>query len=143
MTADTNMTEKKPTVLIVDDDPSICWTLEKILQMEGYNTRIANSGRKAIKIVKNEAVQIALLDIKMKGIDGMDTLQTIKSISSDTNVIMLTACPTLESARRAMEHYAYDYVTKPFDVDFLTELIKKCLTENDPSYEEGKREVWH
>lgn len=46
---------------------------------------------------------------------------------------MMTAHPTLETARRAMEHYAYDYITKPFDVDFLTELIKKCLTGKDPS----------
>lgn len=133
MTADTNKTKKKATVLIVDDDPSICRILEKILQKEGYNIKIANSGRQAIKIVKRETVQLALLDIKMKGIDGMDTLQTIKSISPDTNIIMMTAHPTLETARRAMEHYAYDYITKPFDVDFLTELIKKCLTGKDPS----------
>ena len=131
--ADTNKTKKKPTVLIVDDDPSICRILEKILQKEGYNIMIANSGKQAIKIVERETVQLILLDIQMNGIDGMDTLQFIKSISPDTNIIMMTAHPTLETARRAMEHYAYDYITKPFDVDFLTELIKKCLTGKDPS----------
>ena len=139
--ADTNKTKKKPTVLIVDDDPSICRILEKILQKEGYNIMIANSGRQAIKIVERETVQLVLLDIQMNGMDGMDILQVIKSISSDTNIIMMTAHPTLETARKAMEHYAYDYVTKPFDIDFLTKLIKKCLTENDPSYEEGKQDV--
>lgn len=131
--ADTNKTKKKPTVLIVDDDPSICRILEKILQKEGYNIMIVNSGKQAIKIVERETVQLILLDIQMNGIDGMDTLQFIKSISPDTNIIMMTAHPTLETARRAMEHYAYDYITKPFDVDFLTELIKKCLTGKDPS----------
>ena len=85
---------------------------------------IANSGKQAIKIVERETVQLILLDIQMNGIDGMDTLQVIKSISSDTNIIMLTAYPTLETARMAMEHYAYDYITKPFDIDFLTKLIK-------------------
>lgn len=133
MMADTNKTKKKPTVLIVDDDPSICRILEKILQKEGYNIMIVNSGKQAIKIVERETVQLILLDIQMNGIDGMDTLQFIKSISPDTNIIMMTAHPTLETARRAMEHYAYDYITKPFDVDFLTELIKKCLTGKDPS----------
>ena len=132
MMADTNKTKKKPTVLIVDDDPSICRILEKILQKEGYNIMIVNSGKQAIKIVERETVQLILLDIQMNGIDGMDTLQFIKSISPDTNIIMMTAHPTLETARRAMEHYAYDYITKPFDVDFLTELIKKCLTGKDP-----------
>ncbi|MEK6766712.1 MAG: response regulator [Planctomycetota bacterium] len=133
MMAATNKTKKKPTVLIVDDDPSICRILEKILQKEGYNIMIVNSGKQAIKIVERETVQLILLDIQMNGIDGMDTLQFIKSISPDTNIIMMTAHPTLETARRAMEHYAYDYITKPFDVDFLTELIKKCLTGKDPS----------
>ena len=59
MMADTNKTKKKPTVLIVDDDPSICRILEKILQKEGYNIMIANSGRQAIKIVERETESIS------------------------------------------------------------------------------------
>ncbi len=125
----TNENGKDPAILIVDDDPTICKVLDKILEKEGYDTFIANNGKSAVAIAKKEPVQMVLLDIKMKGMDGIDTLHALKKFDPDITVIMLTAYGTLKTARKAMEYGAYDYVTKPFDMDFLTELIKQGLNQ--------------
>ncbi len=122
-----NKNKNAPAILIVDDDASIRMALDRIITTAGYNSIVASSGQKAIEIVEKTAVQLVLLDIRMKGMDGIDTLRVLKEIFPGLVVIMLTAYGTLDTARKAMEYGAYDYVTKPFDVKFLIDLIKQGL----------------
>ena len=92
----------KPNILIVDDETSICESLQDILEDEGYNVVTAYSGEAGIRCIASEQIDLVFLDILMPGgCDGLETLRRIKQISPDTEVIMITGHGTFELALEA------------------------------------------
>lgn len=114
-------------ILVVDDEEDVCEFFQDNLPEEGYSVLTAFSGEEAISKVKEESPDLMLLDIKMAGLDGIKVLEMAKKIKQDINVIMLTGYGTISTAREAMKLGAYDYVTKPFDLNFIKRLLKEAL----------------
>jgi DNA-binding NtrC family response regulator len=127
----------KVSILIIDDEVELCQNLSEMLKEgeEGYGVSIANSGKKGLAKIKEEVPDLVLLDIKMPGMDGIETLEKIKAIDRDILVIMLTAYQTVETAVEAMKLSAYDYISKPFNYEELKIIIKRALQTRDLSQE--------
>jgi len=115
------------TILIVDDNRDMQFTLSSILKDQGYETISVGDGERAIREVKTKSPNLALLDIKLPGIDGMKILEEMKQIDKDLIIIMLTAFGDVKDAVRAMRLGAFDYITKPFDNEEIVLIIKKAL----------------
>ena len=120
---------RKPLILVVDDEHDLCEMLINVLFEEGYRTDIANSGAEGIKKVQGGGVDFVLLDIMMQEMNGIETLQRIKAICPGLPVAMITACATLKTAQEAMSLGAYDYITKPFNLECVREVIRHGLEE--------------
>src|SRR5574337_627150 len=120
---------KKPVILVVDDERDICEMLIKTFYEEGYLTDMANSGIEAIKKVLDGGVDFVLLDIMMPEMSGIETLRRIKVIRPELPVVMITAYATLKTAQEAMRLGAYDYITKPFNLECVRDVIKQGLEE--------------
>ncbi len=114
-------------ILVVDDEQSMRDFLAIMLKREGYEVITAESGTDAVRVVQSEIFDLVITDIKMPGTDGMELLKTIKELSPDTIVIMVTAFATAETAVEAMKMGAYDYIIKPFKVDELKLIINNAL----------------
>ncbi len=116
----------KANVLIVDDEKSMRESMEMLLKEE-YNVKTAKSGREAISHIKNQRIDLVLLDIRLPEIDGIEVLKLIKSHDDSIEVIMVTAVITVKKAVEAIRIGAYDYVTKPFDIGSLQQQVEKVL----------------
>lgn len=106
-------------VLIVDDERVIRESFSRVLLKEGYTVTAVESGRLALERAADEPFDIVLLDLKMPGLDGMETLRHLKEIDPEVVSIMITGYPTIESAVQAVKLGAYDYLTKPSSPDEL------------------------
>ncbi|KYC46896.1 MAG: acetoacetate metabolism regulatory protein AtoC [Candidatus Methanofastidiosum methylothiophilum] len=113
-------------ILIVDDEVNIRESLKIILETEGYKVFDADSGEEAIKQFQNMKIDLVLLDLKMKGMSGEDTLKHIKDINPETIVIILTGHATLDSSLEAIKYGAYDYLKKPVSVNEIRRLVFKA-----------------
>jgi len=122
----------KIKVLMVDDEEEFRTTTEKILQRKGFDTVLAANGEEAIDKL-NEQPDVVILDVKMPGMDGHQTLEEIKKRSPDVPVIMLTGHGALPSAREALKKGAFDYLAKPCDINILAAKIEDaCRHAEDP-----------
>ena len=101
--------------------------LSQTLQEEGYQVDTVEGGRRAIDLARLKSYDLALTDLKMPEMDGLEVLNTLKEIDNDMAVIIMTAYGTVESAVAAMKGGAYDFITKPFDPDHLSMLIERAL----------------
>lgn len=110
---------KQFNVLLVDDENDFLIPLTKRLKKRNLNIRTANSGEDALSIIGNSPVDVVVLDVKMPGIGGIETLKQIKSINKFVEVIMLTGHANIEVAIRGMESGAFDYLMKPMNIDEL------------------------
>lgn len=119
--------DSKANILVIDDEAGIGGILQKILVKEGHDVITATDGMSGIKHVKKGNVDLVILDIKMPEMDGIEVLEKIHEIDKDIVVIMLTAYGTLGTAREAMRLGAYDYITKPFDNEFVAAMVKEGL----------------
>ena len=117
---------RKISILIVDDESSVRDSLYNWFMEDGYHVDVAEDARKALMILESESFDIVLSDIKMPGMDGLQMLSRIKAIKKDTIVIMMTAFATVDTAVQALKDGAFDYVTKPFDPDDLSHLIRNA-----------------
>ena len=109
-------------VLLVDDEDDFRITLAKRLKLRKVNITDVASGNEAIELVKQKSFDVAVIDVKMPGIDGIETLKQLKQIQPAMEIVMLTGHASIESGMEAMKLGAYDYVMKPCDIDEL--LIK-------------------
>jgi DNA-binding NtrC family response regulator len=116
----------QPRVLIVDDEPSVRESLRLILKDRAALT-LADTGEAALSSLEQQAVDVVLLDVLMPGLDGLEVLERIRARSAGPQVIMLTATKTVKTAVRAMRLGAFDYVTKPFDVDELLIIVERAV----------------
>jgi DNA-binding NtrC family response regulator len=119
------MTRK--SILVVDDEKSQREILELILTGEGYDVTTASSGEAAIKFAKEHRYDLALTDLKMTGMDGIELLQQLLNSDSSIIVILLTAHGTIDSAKEALRRGAYEYLQKPYDKQALLETINRAL----------------
>ena len=115
------------TILVVDDEVSICQSLKAILKDEGYQVLVAGSGEEAIKVVDEEMPQLVLLDIWLPGIDGLETLKAIKSAHPNILVIMMSGHGTIETAVRSTKLGAFDFIEKPLSLDKVIIIINNAL----------------
>lgn len=122
---------KHNKLLVVDDEHLIRWSLEQNLKKQGYEVVTAGSGEDALRLVREEQPDLVLLDIQLPGISGIDVLEKIKDHDDDIIVIMVTANSGLENAVNAMRLGAYDYISKPFNLDELSIVVKKALETSD------------
>ena len=125
-------------ILVIDDELFVRELLQEFLTKEGYKVYTAESGEKGIESVKDTPVEIALIDLKMPGMDGISTLKEIRKIAPNTTAIILTGYPTIESSIEALRSGAYDYVVKPFKLNDLKNTIQKALNEYRLKAEIGK-----
>ena len=114
-------------ILIVDDEKSQRDMLAGSLEKEGYSVATAESGFEAIKLCEDKYFEVALIDLKMPGMDGIELLKKLKETNPEIQVIIMTAYGTVESAVEAMKLGAYHYVNKPINLDELKLNIKKAL----------------
>ena len=120
---------KKISILIVDDEESVRDSLYNWFIEDGYRVECAENAKKALTLLESDQFDIILADIKMPGMDGLEMLRRIKSIKPDSIVIVMTAFATVDTAVKALKDGAYDYVTKPFDPDDLTHLIRNATRQ--------------
>lgn len=106
-------------VLLVDDESEFLETLVKRLRKRKLNTTGVGSGEEALEVLRTEPVDVVVLDVKMPGMDGIETLRAIKKIRPLVEVIMLTGHANMEVAITGMELGAFDYLMKPMDIDEL------------------------
>lgn len=120
---------KKISILIVDDEESVRDSLYNWFLEDGFRVECAENAKRALTILESDQFDIILADIKMPGMDGLEMLRRIKSIRTDSIVIVMTAFATVDTAVKALKDGAYDYVTKPFDPDDLTHLIRNATKQ--------------
>ena len=118
---------KMPGILVVDDEAAIRESLKDWLMEDGYSVALAIDGEDAIAMVGASEYDVILLDLKMPGIDGLETMRRIKEISPDSEVLMMTAYASVDTAVQAMKEGAFDYLVKPFDPDEVELQIKKIM----------------
>ena len=117
---------KKISILIVDDEESVRSSLYNWFVEDDYRVDCAEDAKKALSILESDNFDIILADIKMPGMDGLEMLKRIKSFRKDAIVIVMTAFATVDTAVQALKDGAFDYITKPFDPDDLSHLIRNA-----------------
>ncbi len=115
------------TILIVDDEPNMRWVLGRALEQAGYTVFGAESGEDCLAALVREPIELVLLDLKLKGEDGLTILRRIRERRPEMVVIMLTAYGTVSNAVEAMQLGAVDFLRKPFDVEEVTFKIARAL----------------
>ncbi len=130
-------------ILVVDDEKSLREVMSIMLKRAGYAVTEAVDGEEAISQVGKEIYDLVITDLRMPKADGMEVLKAVKSSSPDTVVLVVTAFGTADSAVEAMKHGAYDYLTKPFQVDEVQLIIRNALEKRRLSTENVllKREI--
>jgi two-component system nitrogen regulation response regulator NtrX len=116
-----------PTILVVDDEPSILKSLSGVLTDEGFDVLTASNGYEALKVIDTSSPDLVLLDIWMQGIDGIETLKEIKKNNPQTQVIMITGHGTIETAVQATKSGAFDFIEKPLSIDKVIVSINNAL----------------
>jgi len=114
-------------ILIVDDEESVRWVLKKALEKEGLEAVLAKDAAEAFSRLQEGSIAVVLMDIRMPGMSGLDALEKIQKEGQNISVIIMTAQSTMQNAIEAMRRGAYDYITKPFDLDEVSILVKKAL----------------
>jgi DNA-binding NtrC family response regulator len=122
---------RRNKILVVDDEHLIRWSLEQNLKKQGYEVVTASNGEDALRMAREEQPDLVLLDIQMPGISGIEALERLKEYDEEIIVIMVTAHGGLDTAVNAMRLGAYDYISKPFNLDELSIIIKKALETTD------------
>ena len=132
--------DKHPRILVVDDDETIRTTMKAILQDEGYIVELAASGKEAIEKTQQTNYNIALLDIRLPDMEGIELLKMMKDGVPRTRKIMVTGYPSMQNAIGALNKNADAYLLKPVDVEKLLSIVKQQLMaqESERKYSEQK-----
>jgi two-component system nitrogen regulation response regulator GlnG len=122
-------------ILVADDEESMRWVLSKSLTKQGYQVDLASDGREALLLSRKQTYDLAVLDINMPGISGLELLSKFREECPQALVIIMTAESTMKNAVEAMKRGAYDYLIKPFDLDALDAIIYRAQKTADVSAE--------
>ncbi len=117
----------KPNLLIVDDEPVARQSLSDILKLEGYNVATAPNGQAAVEHVRMYPIDLMIVDLRMPGMDGLEVIQVVNQISPETEVILLTAYSSVETAVQALRLRIHDYLSKPATPAQIVASVKKGL----------------
>lgn len=120
------MAEDKINILIVDDEENFLNSIKRLLEVRDFNVVAVNRGEKAIEAARNNPVDIALVDLKMPGIDGEETLKALKKEHKWLEVVILTGHGSIESAVECTKSGAYEYLQKPCELEELLEVLKNA-----------------
>jgi two-component system response regulator AtoC len=122
------MSKKTGNILVVDDEPNIRRVLEAVLSKEGHKVKTTENGAKGQEVLANDrSIEVLITDLIMPGMNGVELLQAAKEINPRLAVLMITAHGTIESAVDAMKLGALDYITKPFDLDEIKQVVRNAL----------------
>ena len=122
---------KKARVLVVEDDAAMRELLREALDDEGYTVETASGGRPGIERVRAGGIDLVISDVKMPDLDGIDLLRELKAVEPSPHVITITAFGSIDTAIRAVKLGAFDYITKPFEIDQLLVAVQKALSERE------------
>ena len=118
---------RKKNVLIVDDDPDVLEMLKQLLEKLEYTPFVASNGEQGLKIIDKNKIDVVVSDLVMPEMNGMELLKRVKSRKGDIPFVMITGYPTIETAVEAIKKGAYDYLTKPFQVEDVEIKINRAL----------------
>ncbi|MBU4315804.1 MAG: response regulator [Proteobacteria bacterium] len=127
-------------ILLVDDEEVFASNMEKLLKDRGYWVKAVNSGYDALEVLEKQDFDVVVLDMRMHGLDGISTLREIKKMGLFTQVLMLTGHGSIGTAKEALMLGAYDYLTKPCEIDELVEKIEGAWKEKDKNVKEELNE---
>jgi DNA-binding NtrC family response regulator len=116
----------RASILVVDDEQGVRESLRMILKLS-YKVYLSPSGEEALNFIRENKVDLILLDLRMPGLSGLDTLREIKKISEDIDVIIVTAYGTIANAQEAIAHRVTDFITKPFDVAEVLHIVNRTI----------------
>ncbi len=131
---------QKGRILVIDDETSILRSLEGILSDEGFQVLLAEDGGTGLDIVKSKSPDLVLLDIWLPGMDGIQTLQAIKEFRSDLAVIVMSGHGSIDTAVKATQLGAFDYVEKPLSLDEILQVVNKALEQQRLTQEEREEQ---
>jgi len=120
------MTEVKPTILVVDDEESVIESFKLILE-DKYNLITATSGKEALEKFEKENVNLVILDILIPDMNGIEILRKLKEMNPNIDIVIVTAVKTVKTAVESIKLGAYDYITKPFDMEEILSIIDKIM----------------
>jgi len=113
-------------IIVADDEESMRWVLSRALRKKGFTVDLARDGDEALRMIRSESYDLAILDIKMPGVSGLDLLDKVREFRSELLVVIMTAEAGMKNAVEAMKRGAYDYLTKPFDLEVMDAIIEKA-----------------
>src|SRR5579859_1787518 len=122
-----NLRAQAPTLLVVDDEPSNLESLERIFAREGLTVVVAPDGREGLEVLRKRRIDVCLTDLMMPGVSGVDLLKATRQLSPETEVVLMTAYGTVETAVEAMREGAYDFITKPLKRAHVVRVVEKAL----------------
>src|SRR5438874_4351631 len=123
------------SILVADDDASIRSLLKQLLSDEGYSVSEAATGSEVVENVKAQSPDLVIMDVRMPELDGIEALQKVKTSSPGTAVLIMTAFGSSNAAIKAMELGAFDYITKPFELDKISHTVKRAFQYQDLTQE--------
>ena len=121
----------KSNILVVDDEPVARQSLSEILRLEGYSVNAVPNGQAAVEYVRTHPVDLMIVDLRMPGMDGLEVVQVVNSVSPETEVVLLTAFGSTESAIQALRLRIHDYLLKPAPPSQVVRTEKKGLARRD------------
>ncbi len=121
----------KSHILVVDDEPVARQSLTDILRLEGYTVNSVPNGQAAVEYVRTHPVELMIVDLRMPGMDGLEVVQVVNQISPETEVVLLTAFGTTETAIQALRLRIHDYLLKPAPPVQVVNSVKKGLARRD------------
>ncbi len=119
-------------VLIVDDEESICWGLERMLTETGHEVSVAASAEEAFESVEQQRPDLVVLDVRLPGLDGLTAMRHLTDLAGSIPIVVITAFGNLDVAVAAMQNGAFDYLAKPFDLEQVAAVIDRALAHRDP-----------
>lgn len=117
----------RTNIVVADDDPQVLDIFKELLEKEGYQLFLALDGKEAVEIVRNHPIDVAILDLRMPGMDGIQALKEIKAINETTQVLIVTAFADMESLRECAVQGAFDYIPKPVHLREIIESVRHAL----------------
>jgi two-component system nitrogen regulation response regulator GlnG len=121
------MNAAQPTVLIVDDEPAICWCLEQLFRSDNFQVESAADAEEGLRLASKSKPSLIILDVRLPGMSGLDSLPRFKQIVPDTPIIIITAFGDLQTAVQAIRQGAADYLTKPFGTEQVQRVYRSVL----------------
>jgi DNA-binding NtrC family response regulator len=116
-------------LLIVDDEESIGWALRRLAADEGHAATIASSAEEAVELAAQQTFDLIMLDVRLPGADGLSAMRQLKSLQPQAPIVVMTAFGNLATAVEAIRNGAFDYVTKPFDVEQAASVMRRALSQ--------------